>query len=120
LVSSASYSIFTESGSNTVRSNFRFFVKKQDGTPVSGEECTITLEGDGSLAPRHDSKRIFRTTNSDGAADVVWYRRGIYGRDVRATLTVEAPVTDATVTIETTEPEPMVHITRLDVRGVRR
>src|SRR5690606_41090585 len=85
LVSQASTQIFTESGSNTVRMSFKFFVKQPDGSPVTGEECTVILEGDGSLAPRHDSKRILRTTNSEGAAEVVWYRRGIYGRDVRAT-----------------------------------
>jgi hypothetical protein len=120
LVSTASYEIFTENGSNMVRQPLRFVVKKPDGSPAGGEECAITLEGDGSLAPRHDSKRILRTTNSEGAAEIVWYRRGIYGRDVRATLSVEAPVTDATVTIDTTDPEPMVHISRLDVRGIRR
>ena len=103
-MSQASTQIFTESGSNTVRMSFKFFVKQPDGTPVSGEECTIVLEGDGSLAPRHDSKRILRTTNSEGAAEVVWYRRGIYGRDVRATLRVEAPVLDSNVTIEARVP----------------
>jgi hypothetical protein len=104
LVSQASIPIFTESGSNTVRLSFRFSLKRADGTPVSGEECTVILEGDGSLAPRHDSKRILRTTNADGAAEVVWYRRGIYGRDVRATLTVESSVADSSVSIEANTP----------------
>ena len=101
---STSTAIFTENGSNTVRISFKFTARKQDGSPLTGEECTVTLEGDGSLAPRHDSKRILRTTNNDGAAEVVWYRRGIYGRDVHATLSVESPVEGSSVTIEATTP----------------
>jgi hypothetical protein len=104
LVSQASTPIFTENGSNTVRLSFKFSVKQPDGAPVTGEECTITLEGDGSLAPRHDSKRSLRTTNSDGVAEVIWYRRGIYGRDIHATLTVESPVADSSVSIEANTP----------------
>ena len=101
---STSIPIFTENGSNTVRMSFKFYARKPDGSPVTGEECTITLEGDGSLAPRHDSKRILRTTNSEGAAEVIWYRRGIYGRDVHATLSIESPVEDSSVTIEQLSP----------------
>jgi hypothetical protein len=104
LVSTASIPVFTENGSNIVRMSFKFSVKRPDGSAVTGEECTVTLEGDGSLAPRHDSKRILRTTNSDGAAEVIWYRRGIYGRDIHATLSVESPVADSNVTIEANTP----------------
>ena len=103
-MSQASIPIFTENGSNTVRMSYKFSVRQPDGAAVTGEECTVTLEGDGSLAPRHDSKRILRMTNSEGAAEVIWYRRGIYGRDVHATLTVEAPVDDSTVSIEASAP----------------
>ena len=103
-MSTTSIAIFTENGSNTVRMSFRFVARKPDGSPLAGEECTVTLEGDGSLAPRHDSKRIFRTTNSEGAAEVVWYRRGIYGRDVHANLSVESPREGSSVTIEATTP----------------
>jgi hypothetical protein len=103
-VSSASIPIFTENGSNTVRTSFKLTARKLDGSPLTGEECTITLEGDGSLAPRHDSKRILRTTNAEGAAEVIWYRRGIYGRDVHATLSVESPVAESTVSIEANAP----------------
>jgi hypothetical protein len=104
LVPNTSIPIFTENGSNTVRMSFNLIMKKPDGSPLTGEECTVTLEGDGSLAPRHDSKRIFRTVNSDGAAEVIWYRRGIYGRDIHATLSVESEVADGTVTIEAKAP----------------
>ena len=100
----ASIPIFTENGSNTVRMSFKVVATRQDGSPLAGEECTVTLEGDGSLAPRHDSKRIFRTTNGEGAAEAIWYRRGIYGRDVHATLTVESPGEDGNVTIEANTP----------------
>lgn len=101
---STSIPIFTESGSNTVRMSFKFSLNKADGSPLAGEECTVTLEGDGSLAPRHDSKRILRTTNSDGAAEVIWYRRGIYGRDVHATLSVESPAEGSSVSIQANAP----------------
>jgi hypothetical protein len=84
--------------------SFKLVVKQPDGTALSGEECTVTLEGDGSLAPRHDSKRILRTTNAEGTAEVTWYRRGIYGRDVRATLSVESAVADSNVTIQQNTP----------------
>ena len=103
-MSTTSIPIFTENGSNTVRMSFKLIVKQADGSPLTGEECTVTLEGDGSLAPRHDSKRIYRTTNSDGAAEVIWYRRGIYGRDVHATLSVESPAEGSSVTIEANTP----------------
>ena len=103
-MSTASTQIFTENGSNIVRLSFKFFVRQPDGSPVTGEECTVVLEGDGSLAPRHDSKRIYRTTNPEGAAEVIWYRRGIYGRDVHATLTVESTADGSTVTIEANAP----------------
>ena len=103
-MSTASIPIFTENGSNTVRMSFRLVVRKPDGSALAGEECTVTLEGDGSLAPRHNSKRILRTTGSDGAAEVIWYRRGIYGRDVHATLTVESPVAESSVSIEANAP----------------
>jgi hypothetical protein len=104
LVPQASIPIFTENGSNTVRMSFRFTVKQADGSPLAGEECTVTLEGDGSLAPRHDSKRIYRTTNSEGGSEAIWYRRGIYGRDVHATLTVESPADGSTVEIVANAP----------------
>jgi len=103
-VPNTSIPIFTENGSNTVRMSFKLVAKKPDGSPLNGEECTVTLEGDGSLAPRHDSKRIYRTTNSDGAAEVIWYRRGIYGRDIHATLSVECPAENSTLTIEANAP----------------
>lgn len=119
-MSAASYSIFAENGSNTVRMNFRFEVTGPDGSPVVGEECTVRLEGDGSLAPRHDSKQVYRTTNSEGAAEVVWYRRGIYGRDVKATLTVESPVEGSSVKVETTTPAPEVRISRILTSPLRR
>ena len=95
--------IFTEQSSNIVRMSFKLHARKADGSPLAAEECTVTLEGDGSLAPRHDSKRIFRTTNSDGVAEIVWYRRGIY-RDIHATLTVESPADGSSVSIEADTP----------------
>lgn len=103
-VSTASIPIFTDAGSNTVRMSFRLVVTQADGTPLTGEECTVTLEGDGSLAPRHDAKRILRQTNAEGAAELVWYRRGVYGRDVHATLTVEVSQTEVNITIEQQAP----------------
>jgi hypothetical protein len=103
LVPTTSIPIFTEQSSNIVRMSFKLHARKADGSPLAGEECTVTLEGDGSLAPRHDSKRIFRTSNSDGAAEVIWYRRGIY-RDIHATLSIESPTEGSSVTIEANTP----------------
>jgi hypothetical protein len=102
-VATASTPIFTEAGSNTVRMTFHFIARKPDGEPLADEECPVTLEGDGSFAPRHDAKTVLRTTNAEGVGEVIWYRRGIYGRDVHATLTVETP-DDGSVTIKAVAP----------------
>ena len=103
-MTSASIPILAENSSSIVRLTFRFTVRGSDGAAVTGDECTITLEGDGSLAPRHDAKRILRSTNIEGAAEVVWYRRGVWGRDAHATLTVESPVDGAAIDIEVKAP----------------
>ena len=99
-MASASTQILAENSSNVGRLTFRFTLHNPDGSAVAGEECEVTLEGDGSLAPRHDSKRILRTTNAEGSAEVVWYRRGIWGRDAHATLSVGSSVDDAAISIE--------------------
>ena len=90
-MSSVSVSISVEPSSPTVRLTYRASIKQSDGSPLTGREVTFTLDGDGSLQPRHHAKSLIRETDANGAAEVTWFRRTIFGRPLRATLSVEAP-----------------------------
>jgi hypothetical protein len=68
------------------RYTYRLRVTGSDGAPQPGAEVRVSLEGDGSLQPGFSSKEIVRETGADGKAQVTWYRRGIFDRDVKATL----------------------------------
>ena len=102
-MSIASTKIFTDKSSNVARMYFRIAARNADGSPLAGVEVRVTLEGDGSLQPNFDSKSVVRTTSDDGNAEVTWYRRNIFTRDLKATLTVTSPDTNSTVAIEETE-----------------
>jgi hypothetical protein len=89
-MSAVSESISEPADSAVGRLNYELIVTRA-GQPVAGEEIVVRLEGDGSLAPSFSSKEIRRETDAEGRALITWYRRGIYGRRVRATITAEAP-----------------------------
>jgi hypothetical protein len=88
---SASASISVDAGEPTVRLIFRLTLTGAGGAPVAGEEVVFRVEGDGSLQPRHDAKDLRRVTDASGQAEITWYRRSIFGRHVRATLSVDPP-----------------------------
>ena len=90
-MSSVSVSIAVEASDPTVRLTYRASIKQSDGSPLAGREVTFTLDGDGSLQPRHHAKSLIREIDSEGAAEVTWFRRSIFGRPLRATLSVEVP-----------------------------
>jgi hypothetical protein len=105
-MSIASTKIFTEKSSNVGRMYFRISARQADGSPLTGVELRITLEGDGSFQPNFDnfdSKSVARVTDAEGGAEVTWYRRNIFSRDVKATLTVTSPDQNSTVAVEETE-----------------
>jgi hypothetical protein len=78
---------------------FRITAHNADGTPLTGVELRVTLEGYGSFQHNFDSKSVVREPNPDGVADVTWYRRSIFGRDIHGTITVTTPQAGATVSI---------------------
>jgi len=98
-VSSVSVPIFVEAGDATSRLHYKATLTRS-GQPVAAEELTISLEGDGSLQPGHDAKRIVRETDASGVVPVTWYRRTIFGRNIKATLSVSAPHADCSLTLE--------------------
>jgi hypothetical protein len=79
----------------------------RSGQPASGE-IRVVLEGDGSLQPGHSAKELVRETDASGAALITWYRRSIFGRDIKATLTVIAP-DDCSTRVEETEAPSNLH-----------
>jgi hypothetical protein len=64
------------------------------GEPVVGQDVTFTVEGDGSLTGTFNAKEMRRETDAQGVAKAIWYRRGIFGRDVKATITASVPGSD--------------------------
>jgi hypothetical protein len=90
-MASVSTSISVDPSSPTVRLTYRATIARSDGSPLSGAEVTFSLEGDGSLQPRHHAKSLIRETDESGNAEVTWFRRTIFGRPLRAMLSVEVP-----------------------------
>ena len=98
-MTSASALISEPKLSNVGQLHFELKLTSAAGAPVAGADLRVSLEGDGSLAPSRDVKEIVRETNADGAARVTWYRRSIFGRDVKATLSVASDNPDAEVSL---------------------
>jgi hypothetical protein len=119
----ASVSIAEPKTSQASHLNYRFVLRDAKGETIAGEEVSVTLEGDGSLAPGFSSKEIRRETGADGSAIVTWYRSGIWGRGVKASLTVLAPRPDCSVSLEAageTSAEAGSWISWTPSRGIRR
>ena len=101
----ASVAIAEAANSGTARLTFELSLKAPNGDPVAGVEVAVTLEGDGSLQSGFSSKEVKRTTDEDGVERVSWYRRGIYGRPVKATLSVASDRNDVAVALRQVEDE---------------
>ncbi len=103
---SAIAEIFIEAQEPKARFDYLLTLRDADGQILAGKNVVITCEGDGSLQPGHDAKELTRETNAEGQARFQWFRRGIFGRDVKAILNLEAPdLPDSVVTLESTETE---------------
>ena len=103
---SVSLPISVDASAPTVRLIFRVSLHSSTGEAANGEEVRVRLEGDGSLQPRHDAKELPREMGPDGSAEVTWYRRSIFGRNLRATISVEAPREGLEVRLEATGAVP--------------
>ena len=99
-MASASVSILEPEKSSTSRHVYRLLLRDGRGEPLAGEEVVVTLQGDGSLAPGFSSKEVRREMDESGAALVTWYRRGIYGRDIKAALSAMAAPSGASISFE--------------------
>ena len=105
-MTTAEVSIAESATSSNVRLYWQIVVKSASGEPAPGAEVKVNLVGDGSLAPQFDSKEVSRVTEEDGTANVTWYRRNIWGRGVKATLTVSAPEESQSVALEAMSEAP--------------
>ena len=103
----ASVGIFVESGDPRSRFNYRLTLRDASGQPLAGD-VVLSVEGDGSLQPGHDAKTITRETDAQGEVLFAWFRRSIFGRDVKATVSAEPRnLPDAEVTLDPAEVETL-------------
>lgn len=103
---SASAEIFIESQDPKSRFDYLLTLRDAAGEALAGKDVVITCEGDGSLQPNHNAKQLVRETNAEGQVKFQWFRRSIFGRDVKALVIVEGrDLPDSVVTLESTEPE---------------
>lgn len=103
----ASVGIFVESGDPRSRFNYRLTLRDASGQPLAGD-VVLSVEGDGSLQPGHDAKTITRETDAQGEVLFAWFRRSIFGRDVKATVSAEPRnLPDAQVTLDPAEVETL-------------
>ena len=77
--------------STRVRIYWQITLKSASGEPVADTELRVTLVGDGSLAPQFDSKEVVRRTDENGVCNVTWFRRNIWTRMAKATMTIVPP-----------------------------
>jgi hypothetical protein len=102
---SASAEIFIESQEPKARFDYQLTLRDAAGNILAGKDVVISCEGDGSLQPAHNAKELVRETNAEGQVKFQWFRRGIFGRDVKAVVSVEGREPESIVTLESIEPE---------------
>ena len=102
---SASAEIFIQAQEPKARFDYVATLQDANGQVLAGKDVVITCEGDGSLQSAHNAKQLTREANAEGQVKFQWFRRGIFGRDVKATINVEGRDPGSVVTLESTEPE---------------
>lgn len=103
---SASAEIYIQAQEPKARFDYLLTLHDAEGQVLVGKDIVITCEGDGSLQYAHNAKQLVRETNAEGQVKFQWFRRGIFGRDVKAVVTVEGrDLPDSVVTLEPTDPE---------------
>jgi hypothetical protein len=96
--------IFEPKDSQAVNHVYKFRVTK-DGSPLAGAEVVFALEGSGSLASQFSAKEAKRETDAAGETQAGWYRRSIWGRDMRVQLTATVAQDGAQISYEEIMPE---------------
>ena len=91
--------------SNVARRSFAIHIKNADGSPAPGGGIEVALDGPGSLAYAFSAKDQRREADANGTVKIDWYRKGIFDRDIKATITVAATAPDAAVSYEEIVPE---------------
>jgi hypothetical protein len=86
------------------RFDYKVTLKDAGGQPLAGKDVVLAVDGDGSLQQGFNAKQIVRETNANGEIAFSWFRRSIFGRDVKATVSAEPKdLPDALITLEPTE-----------------
>ena len=100
---------------------FKLRLTDAKGAPLAGREVSVELQGDGSFAINFSAKEIKRLTDEAGEAVVVWFRRGIYGRKLRGTISGSPDDGEGTLAWEPTEEDTgmMVDYTQEALRITR-
>jgi hypothetical protein len=97
--------IFEPANSGAGRHTYLISVRKSNGEPYPGVDVAIKMEGAGSLAPAMSSTAIYRETDAAGAARFTWFRRSIFSRDVKASLSISVASEGARLSVEETAAE---------------
>jgi hypothetical protein len=103
--STASIEIVEAKNSNVARRAFALRVTRADGTPAAGATVEIQLEGPGSLSYAFSAKDQRREADAEGTLKIDWYRRGIFDRDIKATITAKPALDGASVEHMEVNPE---------------
>ena len=103
--SKVSIEIVEAKSSNVARRGFAIHIKNADGSPAAGAGLEITLDGPGSLAYAFSAKDQRREADANGVVKIDWYRKGIFDRDIKATVSVAASAPGATLSYEEIVPE---------------
>ena len=92
--------------STVSKHTYKIILKGSGGLPVAGEEVTISMVGSGGFAVNFHSDEIKRTTDQAGEAEFAWYRRGIFTRGVKATVSASVGKPDCTLELERVAETP--------------
>lgn len=92
------------------RLNYELTVKGKNGEALAGAAVVVRVEGDGSLAPGFDAKEQRREADDSGLVEFTWYRRSIFGRNVKATLSATVDGEGCELSLQAVEGEPSVRM----------
>src|SRR6478672_9624579 len=100
-----SIEIVEAKSSNVARRAFAIRVTREDGSPAAGAAIEVTLEGPGSLAYAFSAKDQRKETDANGTTKIDWYRKGIFDRDIKATISASSSVEGGEVSYVEVDPE---------------
>ena len=103
--SKVSIEIVEAKSSNVARRGFAIQVRNADGSPAAGALIEVTLDGPGSLAYAFSAKDQRREADANGVVKIDWYRKGIFDRDIKATISIATSVEGAGLSYEEIVPE---------------